>query len=377
MNTQEKFDLIARNTEEVLTPEDLKTLLKNKEKLKHYIGFEISGRVHLGTGLMCGQKIADFQKAGVECSCYLATWHAWINNKLGGDLEIIKGIGAKYFKEALKVSIDIMGGDSKKVKFITGDELYHNNDLYWQTMLEVSKHITLKKAIKSITIMGRKEGESVNFAQLIYPPMQVADIFIQELNLVHSGLDQRKAHVVAREVAKKLTIKPLLNKKKQKISPLAIHHHLILGLQKPSIWPVPKENLQDLWSTQKMSKSIPNSAVFLLDTPEEIRKKMKKAFCPEKEIGFNPVLDWTKHLLFVDDKFVLNIERPEKFGGNASYDSYSKLEKDFAKGKLHPMDLKIAVGEALVKKLEPARKHFSKPNLKKIANEMKNLNVTR
>ncbi|MBT4175209.1 tyrosine--tRNA ligase [archaeon] len=377
MNVQEKFDLIARNTEEVLTPEDLKKFLKNKEKLKHYIGFEISGRVHLGTGLMCGQKIADFQKAGVECSCYLATWHAWINNKLGGDLDLIRGIGAEYFREALKVSIDIMGGDSKKVKFITGDELYHNNDLYWQTMLDVSKHITLNKAMKSITILGRKEGESVNFAQLVYPPMQVADIFIQGLNIAHSGMDQRKAHVVAREVAKKLTIKPLLNKEKEKVSPIAVHHHLILGLQKPSIWPVPKENIQELWSTQKMSKSIPNSAVFLLDSPEEIRKKMKKAFCPEKETGFNPVLDWTKHLLFVDDKFVLNIERPEKFGGNVSYDSYQKLETDYKKGKLHPMDLKTAVGEALVKKLEPARKHFSKPKLKKIVEKMKSLTITR
>jgi len=126
-----------------------------------------------------------------------------------------------------------------------------------------------------------------------------------------------------------------------------------------------------------MSKSIPNSAVFLLDSPEEIRKKMKKAFCPEKETGFNPVLDWTKHLLFVDDKFVLNIERPEKFGGNVSYDSYQKLETDYKKGKLHPMDLKTAVGEALVKKLEPARKHFSKPKLKKIVEKMKSLTITR
>lgn len=377
MDTEKKFELITRNTEEVLVPEDLKKLITNNTKLKHYIGFEISGRIHLGTGLMTGLKIADFQKAGVECSCYLATWHAWINNKLGGNLELIKGVGSKYFEEGLRVSIDIMGGDSSKVKFITGDELYHNNDDYWRTVIEVSKNVTLNRALKSITILGRKEGDSVSFAQLIYPPMQVADIYIQGINIAHAGMDQRKAHVIAREVAHKLEISPLLDKNKEKYAPIAIHHHLILGLQKPSVWPIPKDNLQELWAAQKMSKSIPGSAVFIDDTEDEIRDKLNKAFCPEKNIDFNPVLDWAKYLLFTKEGFVLNIERPEKFGGNVSYNSFERLQEDFAEGKLHPMDLKKAVGEALVIKLEPARKHFNTPKFKKVVEEMRSAMTTR
>ena len=377
MDADKRFELITKNTEEVLVQEELKKLIENNTKLKHYIGFEISGRIHLGTGLMTGLKIADFQKAGVECSCYLATWHAWINNKLGGNLDLIKGVGSKYFEEGLKISIDIMGGDSSKVKFITGDELYHNNDNYWRTVIEVSKNITLNRALKSITILGRKEGESVSFAQLIYPPMQVADIYIQGLNIAHAGMDQRKAHVIAREVAHKLEICPLLNKNKEKYSPIAIHHHLVLGLQKPSIWPVPKDNIQEFRAAQKMSKSVPGSAVFVDDTEEEIREKLNKAFCPEKDIDFNPVLDWTKYLLFTKEDFVLNIERPAKFGDNVSYNSFEKLQNDFAEGKLHPMDLKKAVGEALVVKLEPARKHFNSPKLKKVAEEMRAAVTTR
>ncbi|MBS3162437.1 tyrosine--tRNA ligase [Candidatus Woesearchaeota archaeon] len=377
MDSNNRFELITRNAEEVLTSADLKNLIDTNEKLKHYIGFEISGKIHLGTGLMSGSKIADFQKAKVSCSCYLATWHAWINNKLGGDFEVIKRVGDNYFKEGLKVSIDIMGGDSEKVKFVTGDELYHNNDDYWRTMIEVSKNITLNRAMKSITILGRKEGEGVNFAQLVYPAMQVADIFTQGLNIAHAGMDQRKAHVIAREVAHKLNIQPLINKNGQRYSPIAVHHHLILGLQKPAVWPVPTENIQELWSTQKMSKSVPGSAVFILDSEEEIRSKLAKAFCPEKNVLFNPVLDWTKHLLFVKDKFELSIERPEKFGGNISYYTYSDLEKDFEAGKVHPLDLKKAVGEALVKTLAPARKHFDTPKLRKVVDEVNNLVITR
>ncbi len=376
MNEKEKFELITRNLEEVLTEEDLKKLIKNKEKLKHYIGFEISGRIHLGTGLMCMSKVKDLMDAGVDCSVFLADWHSWINDKLGGDRKKIKEVAVGYFKEGLKASLKCVGGNPQKLKFILGTDLYHNNDDYWATMIEVSKNTSLGRMQRSITILGRKEGESVDFAKLMYPPMQVADIFIQGINLPHSGLDQRKAQVVAREVAEKLTIKPLLNKDKKKIKPIAIHGHLILGLQRPPVWPVSKEKMQELWSTMKMSKSIPDSAIFITDSPEEIKRKLKKAFCPEKEIDFNPVLDWTKHLIF-QTKNKLKITRDVKFGGDVVYMTYKDLEKEYKEGKLHPVDLKNTVAEALIEILKPAREYFKQPKIKKMKEEMEKLLITR
>ncbi len=376
LGVEERFELITRNLEEILTPEDLRELLERKEKLKHYIGFEISGKIHIGSGLMCMSKVKDFMDAGVDCSIFLADWHAWINDKLGGDREIIKRVAVGYFKEGLKSSFKCVGGDPEKLRFVLGSDLYHNNDRYWQTLIDVSKNTTLGRMQRSITIMGRKEGESVDFAKLMYPPMQVADIFIQGINIVHSGLDQRKAHVVAREVAEKLKISPLFNKKKEKIKPVAVHHHLILGLQKPLVWPVPKEQMQELWSSMKMSKSIPDSAIFITDSSDEIKRKLSKAFCPEREIRFNPVLDWAKYLVF-RSKSLLKIKRDKKFGGDVSYGSYMELEKDFSEGKLHPMDLKSAVAEKIVEILEPVRKHFEQPKIKKMKEEMERLIVTR
>jgi len=376
LSVEEKFELITRNLEEILTSEDLRELLENGEKLKHYIGFEISGKIHIGSGLMCMSKLKDFMDAGIECSIFLADWHAWINDKLGGDIDVIKKVAVGYFKEGLKTSFKCIGGDPEKLKFVLGSDLYHNNDKYWQTLIDVSKNTSLGRMQRSITIMGRKEGESVDFAKLMYPPMQVADIFIQGINIAHAGLDQRKAHVVAREVAEKLKISPLFNKKKEKIKPVAVHHHLILGLQKPPIWPVSKEQMQELWSNMKMSKSIPDSAIFITDSPDEIKRKLNKAFCPEKEIEFNPVLDWAKYLVF-RDKFILKIKRDKKFGGDVNYRSYMELEKDFVVGKLHPMDLKNAVAEKIVEILEPVRKHFEQPKIKKMREEMERLIVTR
>jgi len=373
MNVEERLALISKNTEEILTEDDLRNLLENKVKLKHYIGFEISGKIHLGTGLVCMGKVKDFVDAGVDCSIFLADWHSWINDKLGGDREVIKRIAVGYFKEGLIASYKCVGGNPKDLKFVLGSDLYHNNDKFWETFVDVSKHISLGRIQRSITILGRKEGESLDFAKLLYPPMQVADIFIQGINLAHSGIDQRKAQVVARDVALKLKT-PLIAKGKV-IKPIAVHHHLILGLQKPDVWPVPKEKMQELWSTMKMSKSVPDSAVFIHDTPDEIRRKIGKAFCPEGEVDFNPVLDWARTIVFNNGK--LEVKRPEKFGGDLTYDSYDQLSNDFLNKSLHPMDLKNAVAERIIEILEPARKHFEKPKIKAMKKDMDKLLITR
>jgi tyrosyl-tRNA synthetase len=377
MDVQKRFELIKNNTEEIMTENDLKLLLDSGIKIKHYIGFEISGKIHLGTGLMCMSKVKEFMDAGIDCSIFLADWHSWINDKLGGDREVIKKVAGGYFKEGLKASLKCFGGDPEKLKFILGSDLYHNNDEYWATMVDVSKNTSLSRMQRSITIMGRKEGGSVDFAKLIYPPMQVADIFIQGINLPHAGIDQRKAQVIARDVALKIKTKPLLNKDGKQIKPVAVHHHLILGLGKPPVWPVPKEQLQELWSALKMSKSKPDTCIFIHDSPEEIKRKINQAFCLEGETEFNPILDWVKYLIFRDVDSKLEIKRPEKFGGDVTYTSYKELENDFAEKKLHPMDLKNSVSEKLIRILEPARKHFEQPKVKKMLKDLEKLIITR
>src|SRR3990167_5561274 len=117
MDVKKRFELIKKNTEEIMTEEDLNLLLDSGTKIKHYIGFEISGKIHLGTGLMCMSKVKDFMDAGIDCSIFLADWHSWINDKLGGDLEMIKKTAAGYFKEGLKASLKCLGGNPKKLHF--------------------------------------------------------------------------------------------------------------------------------------------------------------------------------------------------------------------------------------------------------------------
>ena len=365
MDSERRFELITRGLEEVLTPEDLRHALETGIKLKHYIGFEISGRLHIGSAFMAMRKIKDYMDAGVQTSIFLADWHTWINNKLGGDLEVIRGVATQYFIESFKTTFKSIGGDPEKLNFVKGFELYHHNDDYWETVIDIAKHTTLSRMLRSITIAGRKEGESVPFALLIYPAMQVADIFIQGVNLPHAGIDQRKAHVIARDVG--LKIKNCLRHDKEVYKPIALHHPLVPGLKIPEGIDITKIS-KDQLSAFKMSKSIPNSAIFLNDSREEVEKKIMGAYCPAKETYYNPVLEWARLLVF-PVKSVLEVIRPEKYGGNKIYESFDDLKKDFETGNLHPLDLKKAVISAINDMLEPIRKDFDKnllENMKKI-----------
>ena len=290
METEEKIRLITRNCQEVLTVEDLRSLIVGGTPLTHYIGFEISGLVHLGTGLMSMGKIADFLKAGVKCQILLADFHSYLNNKLGGDWGNIRLATDMYFKQGLIASLKCFGVEEKEVDFVLGKDLYTDNIVHWETFMEVGKHVTLSRNLRSISIMGKKQGNDVDMATLFYPPLQVADIYTLRVNLAHAGMDQRKAHVVARQVADKLKVNPLKNAKGKIISPVAVHQNLIAGLTAPEV-DSDEESL-------KMSKSKPNSAIFVHDSPDEIREKIKKAYGPPKETEMNPLINWVKTLVF-------------------------------------------------------------------------------
>jgi tyrosyl-tRNA synthetase len=346
MTITEKFNLITQGIEEVLTEDDLKELLVKKVPLKHYIGFEISGKVHVGSGLLVMKKVKDFMDAGINTVIFLADWHTWINDKLGGDLKIIQKIAHGYFTEAFKASFLCVGGDPRKLNFILGSKLYSEKNDYWANVVKIADTITLSRAVRSITIMGRKETQNISLAKLFYPAMQAADIFAIKANIVHSGTDQRKIHVIARAVAEKLGYE----------KPVALHHHLLLGLE----------------GNEKMSKSKPETCVFIHDLPEDIERKIKKAFCPPKETEFNPILDWVKHLIFPIRK-KLTVLRKKEYGGNIVYQNFEQLERDYKEDKLHPEDLKNSVAKTLIEILEPARKHFQKEKPKKMLEELENL----
>lgn len=357
MTRDEKIELITRHAEEALTFEDLQTYLDSNQLLHHYIGFEISGKIHLGTGLTTMIVIKDLQKAGVDCSILLADWHSWINDNLGGDFKAIQIMAKEYFLEGMIAAMKCVGGDPLKIHFILGSEMTKQEG-YWETVIDVAKRTTLSRMKRSVTILGRKEGDDLDFAKFMYPAMQVADIFFMKKTIAHAGIDQRKAHVIMRDIANKLQYHPLTDQEGNRIKPVALHHHLLLGLGKPPHWPVKPEELKDVLFSFKMSKSKPDSCIFIHDSVDEIERKIKKAFCEERDVTLNPILDWTKHLIFPLEN-TMRVERSVQHGGDIEYDDFQSLKQDFQEGKLHPVDLKRTVSARLIKILQPARDHFA------------------
>jgi tyrosyl-tRNA synthetase len=362
MDIETKIELICKPpTDEVITPEDLKHLLETEEHPIAYNGWEPSGLVHLGTGVICAYKIKDFAEAGIRFKAYLSTWHAWLNNKLGGDLKLIRK-AADLFRH----SWIALGIPKDKVEFVYSDELY--DDLsYWAKTITVAKNLTIARTRRTLEIAGRKETEARYVSDFLYTPMQVADIFHLETKICQLGMDQRKANVVARELGEKLGF----------WKPVCVHHHLLQGLEKPKTWPIPEGQEKEALSSAKMSKSKPETCVFLYDSPEEIKQKITKAFCPEKTIKFNPVLEICKYIIF-REKETFKIERPSKFGGNVEFQNYSELENAYRQGNLHPQDLKNAVEEELATILEPVREYFeNNREARECLNAVKKANVTR
>ena len=335
MDILEKVDLIERPpTEEVVTRDELIELFKTNSSPKHYIGLEISGFLHLGSLISTGFKINDFVKAGVKCTVFLADWHTLINDKLGGDWDVITKV-SKYYADAFKL---VCPG----VNIVLGSELYDSRKEYWREFVEFTKHMSLKRTMRTLTIMGRTEDETkIDLAKLLYPPMQAVDIHSLDLDIVHSGMDQRKIHMLVREIFPKM---------KWKV-PVAVHHKLLPGLSKPA-------DISDSQVLGKMSKSDPNSGVFIHNSDDEIKKNISKAWCEEANTQNNSLLEIARTIIFHEFN-EMNVERPEKFGGNISYTDYNQLETDFAEKKLHPGDLKQTVGNYLIKIISPIREKLN------------------
>ena len=351
MDLEKRLGLILREpTVETLTEDSLRQLLETKKTPTAYDGFEPSGKVHLGSGILRAIKIKDLQDAGVKFKVLLADWHAWINNKMGGDLELIKTVG-DYFIEAWKAC------GVEKVDYVFASDLVQEPD-YWKTVLNIAKATTIKRMLRAGTIMGRSEGEMQYTGQLIYPAMQAADPFLLNADICQLGMDQRSVTILSREIGEKLGYWP----------PVCVHHHLLLGLKGPGKMVGTFDD--------KMSKSKENTAIFIHDTEDQITKKINGAFCEPKDTKTNPILElWRFIILRRLDSW--EIGRPAKFGGSLEISDYTELETLYSQGKLHPADLKPATASAINEILRPVRKHFDRPKPGALLKKVQSAKVTR
>ncbi|WAC05037.1 MAG: tyrosine--tRNA ligase [Methanoregula sp.] len=309
------YGLATRNTVEVVTEDDLRSLLKKPGK-KVYAGYEPSGEIHLGH-LVTVNKLVDMQAAGFDVVVLLADLHAFLNRK--GTMEKI-GELAEYNKRCFE------GLGLKNVTYVLGSDLQLSRD-YDLLVLQLSQQITLNRAMRSMDEVGR-QMDHPTVSQMIYPLMQAADIAMLGVDAAVGGIDQRKIHMLARE--------HLVNFGYP--APVCIHTPILNGLD-----------------GKKMSSSQGNY-ISVADSEDEIRKKCQKAFCPP-EVTENPVLQIFQHHIFPRLPEV-TLRRQEKFGGDRSFTGYAEIERAYQNGEIHPLDLKKTCGDCLTEVLNPVREYI-------------------
>lgn len=326
MDTQEKLNLIKRNTAEILTAEELTELLKNKAEPVVYLGYAPTGRPHIGY-IIPAMKIKDFVNAGLKVKILLADIHAYLDN-MKSPLELLDK-RVEFYKLEFSALYKSLGIDISKIEFIKGSDFQLSKE-YSLDMYRLASQSTAERA-KHAAAEVVKFGDTPKLGGFLYPLLQTLDEEHLGADIQYGGVDQRKIFGFARESHPKIG----QSKRVEIMTPML-----------PGI------------SGGKMSASEPGSKIDLLDSAAEIGAKINKAYCPEGDLQDNGIMVFMKYVLMVlkeDKGEAFLVQRPEKFGGNKEYKTYAELEKDFTDKALHPEDLKKALAKELVKILAPVR----------------------
>ena len=315
-----------------------KTSMAGDGILRCYVGFEPSGKAHIGWKVLSLQ-LKRMLDADANVLIFLADRHAWVNDKFGGNMEDIQQT-AVYMEETFRALLDHPeeGDGPGQLRFYWASQLMDSGD-YWARVLRCSKGATLPMVRKTFTIMGRDESSSDHdLSKFYYPAMQAADIFELDIDVAIGGMDQRKAHMFMRDMASKWNWKKAT----------CLHTPILSSLKASGV-------RMDSFD-HKMSKSDPNGALLLHDTLEQVQKKMKKAYLdPEDE--HSPVYELAEHVVFPEFGQIQVIPNP-KFGEPSTWNDLESFKTAVMDGTLHPFDAKMGVALGIAEGLSSIAQHF-------------------
>lgn len=265
-----------------------------------------TGNLHIGNYLGAVKNWVDLQNSGkYEMYLAVADWHS-----LTGKLSAIQLREQKMMTVAELLAVGI---DPKKVTFFMQSDVIEHAELSW--IFSCTTPIAELYRMTQFKDKAERQEKNINAGLLTYPILQAADILMYKGELVPVGLDQVQHVELTRDIAR------WFNKKYGEFFPET--KHLLTD--------VPKV-MSLLEPIKKMSKSLGAGHVIeLIDSPEEIEKKLKKAVTAteggEKAPGVENLLLLLKY-----------------FGKKEIHAKFVASEKDKT---IRYGDLKKAVGESL------------------------------
>lgn len=334
LSPEEKFTLITRNLQETIGEEKLKAVLKERD-VKVYWGTATTGKPHVAYFVPMS-KIADFLKAGCEVTILFADLHAYLDN-MKAPWELLN-LRTQYYECAIKAMLKSIGVPLEKLKFVRGTD-YQLSKEYSLDVYRLSSLVTEHDAKKAGAEVVKQVDHPL-LSGLLYPGLQALDEEYLKVDAQFGGVDQRKIFTFAEKYL------PHLGYAKR----IHLMNPMVPGL-----------------TGSKMSSSDETSKIDLLDSPAQLKKKLKLAFCEPGNIKDNGVLSFCKFVLFPLSKTgEFKVSRAAEFGGDSVFSSFEELEKAFEKEEVHPGDLKSSVEFYLNELMEPIRAEFTSDVLKSL-----------
>lgn len=243
----------------------------------------------------------------------------------------------KYYEAVIKAMLSSIGVPLEKLKFVQGTS-YQLSKEYTLDMYKLASTVTQHDARKAGAEVV-KQVEYPLLSGLLYPGLQVLDEEYLKVDAQFGGVDQRKIFTFAEKYL------PQLGYAKR----IHLMNPMVPGL-----------------AGGKMSSSEEDSKIDLLDSPANVKKKIKRAFCEPGNIQDNGLLSFVKHVLFsiFKEGEGFEITRKPEFGGNLTFLKFDELEKSFAAEEIHPGDLKASVESYINKLLAPIIKAMDTPEYK-------------
>ncbi|KAK3938683.1 hypothetical protein QBC46DRAFT_161028 [Diplogelasinospora grovesii] len=324
LDAKARYALISENLAEVLNPEIIEGILAEGRNPRVYWGTATTGRPHTGY-YVAAIKIAQLLAAGCEVVVLLADIHGFLDN-LKAPLELVES-RAKYYQHIITAILESVGVPTAKLEFVLGSSYQKSPDYVMDVyrMASLTSEHDAKKAGAEIV----KQSSNSPLSGLLYPILQVLDEEHLKVDAQLGGVDQRKLFVAATEWLPKLGYR----KRAHLVNPM------IAGLH-----------------GGKMSSSEEDSKIDLLDSPDLVTKKLRKAVAAPKIIAGNGILALVEFILLPAARLKgskeFRVERPD---GQEPlvYTDIKKLHEDYENEVLTPQLIKPAVTAALIDLMAP------------------------
>ncbi|KAG6017696.1 hypothetical protein E4U41_004166 [Claviceps citrina] len=322
----ERFALLQENLAEVLNPEIIESILAEGRDPKIYWGTATTGRPHCGY-FVPAIKIAQFLAAGCDVTILLADVHGFLDN-LKAPIELVEQ-RVHFYRHVITAVLEAVGVSTEKLRFVQGSSYQYGME-YTKDVYKLCSMLTTHDGQRAGAEVV-KQSDNAPISGLLYPVLQVLDEQYLDVDAQFGGVDQRKLFIAAKAWLPKLGYRQRAH----------LMNPMVPGLQ-----------------GGKMSSSDQESKIDLLDPPDVVAKKIKKATAAPQVVEGNGVLAFVEFVLLPASglkggKREFRVERQGDGLEPLVYDNIAQMQQDYKNDTLTPQQLKAAVAKGLNELLAP------------------------